>query len=98
MSFFSKIFGSKPKNKNNEPVILGTEDYNGYKIEALEMKQGSEFMLAGLISKTIDDELKTKKFIRADRLHSKEQASNTAINKGKQIIDQEGDALFNTPY
>lgn len=98
MSFLSKIFGGTKKNQNNEPVILGDEDYKGYIIESLEMKQGSEFLLAGMISKTINDELKTKKFIRADRLHSKEQANDAALKKGKQIIDQEGDALFDTPY
>ncbi|PCI86914.1 MAG: hypothetical protein COB24_08125 [Hyphomicrobiales bacterium] len=98
MSFFSKLFGGGKGAASGEPKILGQEDYNGYKITAIEMKQGSEFILAGNISKTINDELKTKKFVRADRLSSAEQASETALRKAKQIIDQEGDRLFDTAY
>lgn len=98
MSFFSKIFGGGKDASSNEPQVLGEEDYNGYKITAIEMKQGSEFILAGNISKTIGDELKLKKFIRADRLTGKQQASEAALKKAKQIIDQEGDRLFDTSY
>lgn len=98
MSFLSKIFGGGNKNKSTEPKPLGSEEYKGYKIEAIEMKQGSEFILAGTISKTFDEDVKVKKFIRADRLTGQQQAADAAIKKGKQIIDQEGDGLFNTPY
>lgn len=98
MSFFSKLFGGGKAAGNGEPKILGDEDYNGYTIEAIEMKAGSEYILAGNISKMIDDELRVKKFVRADRLHSAEQATTAAIKKGKQIIDQEADRLFDTPY
>lgn len=98
MSFFSKIFGGGNKANSGEPKSLGSEDYNGYKIEAIEMKQGSEYILAGNISKSFGDEIKTKKFIRADRLSSPQQAADAALKKAKQIIDQEGDNLFDTPY
>lgn len=98
MSFFSKLFGGGQDAASGEPKILGQEDYKGYEITAIEMKQGSEFILAGNISKTINDELKVKKFVRADRLTSAEQASETALRKAKQIIDQEGDRLFDSAH
>lgn len=98
MSFFSKLFGGGKGAASGEPKILGREEYKGYDITAIEMKQGSEFILAGNISKTVNDELKTKKFVRADRLTSAEQASETALRKAKQIIDQEGDRMFDTQY
>lgn len=98
MSFFSKLFGGGKTTAKGEPKILSEEEYNGYTIAAIEMKQGSEYMLAGHIRKQIGEELKFKKFIRADRLHSAEQAAETALRKAKQIIDQEGDKLFDTPY
>lgn len=94
MSFFSKLFGGGKSAASQEPKILGEEDYQGYIITGIEMKQGSEFILAGTISKQFDDELKVKKFIRADRLHSADQANQATIKKGKQIIDQSGDGLF----
>ncbi|MBL1241315.1 MAG: hypothetical protein COB13_005665 [OCS116 cluster bacterium] len=98
MSFFSKLFGGGKDAASGEPKILGQEDYKGYKIEAIQMKQGSEFILAGNISKNFGEELKVKKFVRADRLSSAEQASETALRKARQIIDQEGDRLFDTLY
>lgn len=98
MSFFSKLFGGGKATDNGEPKVLGDEDYNGYVIEAIEMKAGSEYILAGNISKVIDDELRVKKFIRADRLHTAEQATSAALKKGKQIIDQEAEQLFDAPY
>lgn len=98
MSFFSKLFGGGKSAASGEPKILGQEDYKGYQIEAIQMKQGSEFILAGNIRKSFGDEVKVKKFVRADRLTSAEQASETALRKAKQIIDQEGDGLFDSAH
>lgn len=97
MSFFRKLFG---KNEQDKPAnggvdkFIGEETYLDYTIQAIEMKQGAEYILAGIITKKIGDTVKTHKFIRADRLQGQEQAASAAINKGKQVIDQQGDNLF----
>lgn len=95
MSFLSKLFGKKQPENNDEPKVLGEEVYGDYKIEALEWKQDSELLLAGKIYKAFDGVEKEKLFIRSDRMHTKDQAVTSAIAKGKQIIDQDGDRLFN---
>jgi len=95
MSFFKKLFGmGDAANSSDGPKILGEESHEGYVIKAIEMKAGSEYQLAGLIEKEIEGELKSSQFIRADRLASVEMASSAAIEKGKQIIKEQGDQLF----
>ncbi|NRA87023.1 MAG: hypothetical protein HRU28_06430 [Rhizobiales bacterium] len=99
MSFLKRIFWRKKPEvdpKDLLPAILGEEDYKGYKIQALDLKQENEALLAGKIIKIINGETREQDFIRADRMNNKEQALDAALKKGRQIIDQQGDALFRT--
>ncbi len=101
MSFFKRIFWREKPKVNPEdllPQILGEEDYLGYKIQALDLKQENETLLSGRIIKKIGDKVLEKDFIRADRMNSKEQALKASLAKGRQIIDQEGDRLFDSKY
>lgn len=95
MSFWKNLFGGG--SSNAEPAgekILGEEAYKGFLIKALEMKVGSELQLAGLIEKDIGGELKTYRFIRADRMSSRDDLVALALAKGRQIIDEQGEAIF----
>ena len=58
------------------------------------MPVGSEYQLAGLIEKEVDGELKSYKFVRADRFSSKEDVVSFALAKGRQIIDEQGVSLL----
>ncbi|MFD1251319.1 MULTISPECIES: HlyU family transcriptional regulator [Devosia] len=95
MSFFKKLFGGG--SASAEPAgekTLGEETYKGYLIKAIEMKVGSEYQLAGLIEKGFDGELKTYRYIRADRMSSVDDLVSLALGKGRQIIDEQGDGIF----
>lgn len=95
MSFWKNLFGGG--SSNAEPAgekFLGEEAYKGFLIKALEMKVGSELQLAGLIEKDIGGELKTYRFIRADRMSSRDDLVALALAKGRQIIDEQGEAIF----
>jgi hypothetical protein len=95
MSFLKSLFGggkSSGAAKVNAP--LGEETHKGFLIKAIEMRVGSEYQLSGTIEKEIGGELKTYSFVRADRLSSREDATTMAINKGRLIIDEQGDKLF----
>ncbi|ODT70020.1 MAG: hypothetical protein ABS75_14395 [Pelagibacterium sp. SCN 63-23] len=95
MSFFKKLFGGG--SASAEPAgdkVLGEEGYKGFLIKAIEMKVGSELQLAGTIEKDIDGALKTYRFIRADRMSSREDLVALALGKGRQIIDEQGDRIF----
>lgn len=97
MSFLSKLFGGGDKAAGTPAgdKTLDQESYKGFLIKAIEMRAGSEYQLAGTIEKEIGGELKTYKFVRADRMSSKDDLMSMALGKGRQIIDEQGDRIFN---
>ncbi|MET3924497.1 HlyU family transcriptional regulator [Devosia sp. 2618] len=95
MSFWKNLFGGG--SSSNEPVgdkVLGEEGYKGFLIKAIEMKAGSELQLAGIIEKDVAGDLKTYRFVRADRMTSRDDLTALALSKGRQIIDEQGEAIF----
>ena len=96
MSFWKKLFGGGDA-VDTAPAgdkTLGEEAYKGFLIKAIEMRVGSEYQLAGTIEKDVGGELKTYKFIRADRMGSKDDLIALALSKGRQIIDEQGEQIF----
>ena len=96
MSFWKKLFGGGDA-VDSAPAgdkTLGEEAYKGFLIKAIEMRVGSEYQLAGTIEKDSGGELKTYKFIRADRMGSKDDLIALALSKGRQIIDEQGEQIF----
>jgi hypothetical protein len=95
MSFLKSLFGGG--SKSAEPAgdkVLGEESYKNFLIKAIEMKAGSELQLAGTIEKEVGGELKTYRFVRADRMSSRDDLIAIALSKGRQIIDEQGEAIF----
>lgn len=89
MSLLSKLFGGGGGGKEPDPVV-----YQGYRIIPTPMKEGSEYRLAARIEKDEGGETKAHVLIRADTLGSAEAASDAAVAKAKQVIDQQGDGIF----
>jgi len=95
MSFWKNLFGGGAASA--EPAgdkVLGEEGYKGFLIKSIEMKAGSELQLAGTIEKEIGGELKTYRFVRADRMTSRDDLIAMALSKGRQIIDEQGEQIF----
>lgn len=95
MSFWKNLFGGG--SSSAEPAgdkVLGEETHKGFLIKAIEMKAGSELQLAGTIEKDVGSELKTYRFVRADRMTSRDDLIALALSKGKQIIDEQGEGIF----
>ena len=95
MSFWKNLFGGG--SSNAEPAgdkVFGEETHKGFLIKAIEMKAGAELQLAGTIEKEIAGELKTYRFVRADRMSSRDDLTALALSKGKQIVDEQGEAIF----
>jgi hypothetical protein len=91
MSFWKNLFGGGPKA---EPTPPPGEEYKGFTIRATPQQVGGEYQLAGSIEKTIEGELKTYEFVRADRMSSREDAVAMAVAKGRLIVDEQGDSMF----
>ncbi|MCA1493910.1 HlyU family transcriptional regulator [Sinorhizobium alkalisoli] len=95
-SFFSKLFGlSRGSELEAEPAAGKTENYADCLIRATPIREGAQFRLAGSIEKTMPDgATKTRNFIRADLFSSEQDAIDSAIRKGRQIVDEQRAALF----
>jgi hypothetical protein len=95
MSFWKNLFGGGSSSAEPEgDKVLGEESHKGFLIKAIEMKAGSELQLAGTIEKEVSGELKIYRFVRADRMTSRDDLIVLAIAKGRQIIDEQGEAIF----
>ena len=94
MSFLKKLFGGGPAKPEGPAPAAQTLEYEGYVIEARPFKEGGQYQTAGVVWKMADGVKKEHSFIRADRFASAEDAANHAIFKGKQIVDQMGEAMF----
>ncbi|CUH62110.1 HlyU family transcriptional regulator [Thalassobacter stenotrophicus] len=84
MSLLSKLFG-KSEQKPAEPVM-----YEGFAITPQPMKEGHVYRLSAIIEK----DGQSHHLIRADTLPSVEAAHEAAIEKAKQVIDQQGARMF----
>jgi hypothetical protein len=73
-----------------EPAI----EYNGYRIRATPYRAGPLFQTAGTIEKDTPEGVKAHQFIRADTHQSREDAVAFTTSKAKQIIDLQGDRMF----
>jgi hypothetical protein len=94
MSFLKSLFGGGKSGDAAPAKAAAEEEYKGFVIRATPMAVGSEHQLAGTIEKEIGGELKSYKFVRADRLGSRGEAATRSIDKGKQLVDEQGDKLF----
>ena len=90
-SLFSKLTGGGDR----APRTTLTVEYNGYQIEAQPKAENGQFYTAGNITKQFPDGPKTHYFIRADTHASEDTASQHCVTKARQIIDEQGDRIFN---
>lgn len=99
MSFWSKLFGGGGDGGGDAPAAGGpSEEYKGFIIRAAMLKAGSEFQLAGSVEKDVGGTLKRHDFVRADRFSSRDEAQSATIRKGQQIIDEQGERLFDQSW
>jgi hypothetical protein len=75
------------------PEIPAVE-YNGYRIRPAPYRTKDQYQTAGTIEKDTPEGVKEHRFVRADTYHSKDDAIAFTISKAKQIVDQQGDAIF----
>ncbi|MGL4323642.1 MAG: HlyU family transcriptional regulator [Beijerinckiaceae bacterium] len=91
MSFFKKMFGGGSVEPEKPAPSV---DYNGFTIRATPYSEGGQYQLCGVIEKNIDGELKSHRFVRAEKFPGQGEAEEFTIVKAKQMIDQMGMRLF----
>lgn len=94
MSFLKKLFGGGGGAEATAKPA-GEAEHRGFIIKATPFKaDGGQYQTCGIISKEVDGVVKEHKFIRADRFASLEDVVTLTLNKGRQIIDEQGDRIF----
>jgi hypothetical protein len=73
-------------------------EYKGYRIRATPFRNNGHFQTAGTIERDAPEGVKEHRFIRADTHPSRDDAVAFAISKAKQIIDLQGDRIFEQPH
>ena len=91
MSFWSALFGGGgPKAATvSDPV-----EYKGYVIVATPYKNNGHYQTAGTIAREIGGVRKEHRFIRADAYASYDDAVTFTMNKARQIVDLQGERMF----
>ncbi len=90
MSILSKLFGGGGSVKPDaEPVT-----YEDFRIFPEPIADGGQHRIAARIEKEVGGETKTHHLIRADTLGDPEAAAEASVAKAKQLIDQQGERLF----
>jgi hypothetical protein len=91
MSFWSALFGGRGTagEKVSDPV-----EYKGYVIRAAPFKNSGQYQTAGSIARDIGGVHKEHRFIRADAYASYDDAVNFTLSKARQIVDLQGDRIF----
>jgi hypothetical protein len=93
MSFWKKLFGGGDRTGEADTPAQ-TAEHKGFTIEARPYRESGQFQVAGVIAKGEGEARKEHKFIRADRFPTIEEAADFALMKGRQIVDQQGDRIF----
>jgi hypothetical protein len=94
MSFWKSLFGGSSSSASDAKASAPVE-YNGFTIRAAPYKAEGQYQTAGAITKDVGGVAKEHKFIRADRHASYDDAVEFSLAKARQIIDQQGDRIFN---
>ena len=69
-------------------------EYKGFVIIPAPRPHGGQYLTAAVIEKSTESGARTHELVRADTHASADDASSFAIQKAKQVIDEQGDRLF----
>ncbi|MBN9044812.1 MAG: hypothetical protein J0H18_03995 [Rhizobiales bacterium] len=101
MSFLKRLFGGngngdggKEQGAASEPKEAGRLEHKEFLIVATPYSEAGQYQVCGVISRTVDGVLKEHRFVRADRCPAIEDAAKIALAKGRQIIDEQGEHIF----
>jgi hypothetical protein len=90
---WNRLSGGSATGDREEPAAEAVE-YKGFRIRPAPYSAPGGYQTAGIIEKDFEAGMKEHRFVRAETHPSKDDAATFAINKGKQIIDEQGDRVF----
>lgn len=94
MSFLRKLFGGGGGGDKPAAAAGPTQDHKGFVIRATPVSEGGQYRVCGVITKDVDGVAREYTFHRADKMASKDEAIDLTFQKGRLIIDEQGDRIF----
>jgi len=92
MSFFSALFGRRAGADTAR--VADPVEYKGFIIRAAPYKNDGHYQTAGIIEREADGLHREHRFVRADAYATYEDAVTFTISKARQIIDLQGERIF----
>ena len=89
-----RIFGKRDSGGGSDGPTADSTTYKDFEIHPNPSKEGGSWRTGGTITKETEDGTKRHVFVRADTHTSREDAISFSVTKAKQIIDEQGDAIF----
>ena len=96
MSFFRSLFGGRDKAGETAAAVAKEIEHKGFTIQATPYKDAGQYQTCGVVAKEVGGERKAHQFIRADRFASLDEAIDCSLMKGRQIVDEQGERLFDS--
>lgn len=95
-SFFKNLWARLAGGESEHPSEPAAEaiEYKGFRIRPAPYPSKGQYQTAGVIEKDSEAGLKEHRFVRAETHASKADAEAFAIMKAKQIIDEQGERIF----
>lgn len=69
-------------------------EHDGFVIRPTPYKEGGQYQVAGTIEKRTEAGVRIHRFVRADRMATRDDAVSFTVAKARQIIDQMGERMF----
>ena len=91
--FLQRLFGAGTAD-THEAAADEAIDYKGYRIIAAPRNEGGQWIVAGTILRDGPEGEQRYTFVRADSYGSRDGAAEFTVIKARQIIDLEGEAIF----
>ena len=92
MGLLRRLFGAPAGNAPAEDA--DAVEHEGFTIIPAPLRDGSSWRVAGRITREVDGEVRSHQFIRADTFPDREAAIESAVFKGRRIVDEQGERLF----
>jgi hypothetical protein len=93
-AILSRLVGGGGGEAADEPRLEAVE-YKGYRIRPAPYAAPGGFQTCGVIEKdSPDGSVKEHRYVRAETHPSRDDAAAFAVQKGRQIIDQQGERIF----
>jgi hypothetical protein len=91
MSILSRLLGKHAKPEARAEV---SETYKEFRIIAVPQPDEGGYRVGARIEKEIGGEVKVHRLVRADTVRGLDEAEAFSIRKAKQVIDEQGEAIF----